>query len=85
MTERFLGITPKSQCYLFSFAFVLNIFAMALTDMWLPMVMGAIVTLGLFVEAWIRYRYILPIRQENRQLQHQIEALNKKLSVLEQQ
>ncbi|AZL86030.1 MULTISPECIES: hypothetical protein [Aliivibrio] len=76
---RFLAISPQSQCYLFSTAFALNLLAMVLTEMWLPMVVGALVTLGLSVEAWVRVRYILPMKTEMRDLQHQMDILQREI------
>lgn len=70
---RFLAISPQSQCYLFSFGLGLNLLGMVLTDMWLPMVVGSIITACLSVEAWIRVQYIIPMKQELRSLQHQLE------------
>ncbi|MCE7566451.1 hypothetical protein LZS85_10045 [Aliivibrio fischeri] len=74
---RFLAISPQSQCYLFTVALVLNLLGMVLTDMWVPMVVGAIITTGLSVDAWVRVHYVLPMRKELRNLQNQIEAIQK--------
>lgn len=46
----------------------LNIIGMMLTDMWLPMVVGAIMMSYLSVDAWVRLRYVLPLKKELRQL-----------------
>ncbi len=54
MLTRYMGMTPKSQSYLFSFGLVLTLLGMALTDLWMPMVVGAIVMTALAVESWIR-------------------------------
>ncbi|BAX51386.1 hypothetical protein PDPUS_1_00011 [Photobacterium damselae subsp. piscicida] len=51
---RFLAISPQSQFWLFHFALALNILCMVLTDMWLPMVVGAIVTTYLSIDALVR-------------------------------
>ncbi|EHN71398.1 MULTISPECIES: hypothetical protein [Aliivibrio] len=74
---RFLAISPQSQCYLFTVALALNLLGMVLTDMWVPMVVGAIITTGLSVDAWVRVHYVLPMRKELRNLQNQIEAIQK--------
>lgn len=74
---RFLAISPQSQCYLFTVALALNLLVMVLTDMWVPMVVGAIITTGLSVDAWVRVHYVLPMRKELRNLQNQIEAIQK--------
>lgn len=70
--NRFLAISPKSQCTLFAFAFCLNLLAMVLTDMWLPMVVGAIITMGLFVDSWVRLHYITPLKKELERVQQQM-------------
>ncbi|SMY38674.1 hypothetical protein [Photobacterium andalusiense] len=72
---RFLAISPHSQCWLFHIALVLNIIGMMLTDMWLPMVVGAIITAYLSVDAWVRLRYVLPLKKEIQQLHHQLDQL----------
>ncbi|PSW41215.1 hypothetical protein [Photobacterium leiognathi] len=77
---RFLAISPKSQCWLFHFALVLNVFGMALTDMWLPMVVGAIVTLYLAIDSLVRLRYVIPMKKEIRDLQHELEAIRQKIN-----
>ncbi|WP_063669671.1 hypothetical protein [Aliivibrio fischeri] len=74
---RFLAISPQSQCYLFTVALALNLLGMVLTDMWVPMVVGAIITTGLSVDAWARVHYVLPMRKELRNLQNQVEAIQK--------
>ncbi|AAW84513.1 hypothetical protein ACTFQF_04555 [Aliivibrio fischeri] len=74
---RFLAISPQSQCYLFTVALALNLLGMVLTDMWVPMVVGAIITTGLSVDAWVRVHYVLPMRKELRNLQNQVEAIQK--------
>ncbi|SMY38593.1 hypothetical protein PMAL9190_03626 [Photobacterium malacitanum] len=72
---RFLAISPQSQCWLFHIALVLNIIGMMLTDMWLPMVVGAIITAYLSIDAWVRLRYVLPLKKELQQLHHQLNEL----------
>ncbi len=56
MLTRYMGMTPKSQSYLFTFGLALCLLAMVLTDMWLPIVAGTFILTGLTVEAWIRVR-----------------------------
>ncbi|MCD9554136.1 hypothetical protein GLP31_16810 [Photobacterium carnosum] len=72
---RFSVISPQSQCWLFHIAFVLNVAGMMLTDMWLPMVVGTIITTYLSVDAWVRLRYVLPLKKELRQVQHELDNL----------
>ncbi len=50
---------------------------MMVTDMWLPMVAGAIVLAGLTVEAWIRVLYIIPLNKKVAALNQQVESLHK--------
>ncbi|WP_413113699.1 hypothetical protein [Thaumasiovibrio sp. DFM-14] len=75
---RFTALSLHSQYRLFSFGLVLNIFGMVLTDVWVPMVVGAIVTTYLSVEALIRLRYVEPIEKEIAQLREQVEQLRAK-------
>ncbi|MCQ1058765.1 hypothetical protein ACQKPX_15555 [Photobacterium sp. DNB23_23_1] len=77
--NRFLAISPQSQFWLFHFALALNILGMVLTDMWLPMVVGAIVTTYLSVDALVRLRYVLPMKKEIRDLRHELEKANRQL------
>ena len=77
--DRFLAVSPQSQFWLFNFALALNILGMVLTDMWLPMVVGAIVTTYLSVDALVRLRYVLPMKKEIRELRHELEKANKAL------
>lgn len=77
--DRFLAISPQSQFWLFNFALALNILGMVLTDMWVPMVVGAIVTTYLSVDALVRLRYVLPMKKEIRELRHELEKANKAL------
>lgn len=51
MLTRYMGITPQSQSYLFTFGLALTLLGMVLTDMWLPMVAGSMIMTGLAVEA----------------------------------
>ncbi|MCD9557848.1 hypothetical protein GRJ22_15670 [Photobacterium carnosum] len=60
---------------MFHIAFVLNVAGMMLTDMWLPMVVGTIITTYLSVDAWVRLRYVLPLKKELRQVQHELDNL----------
>lgn len=82
--NRFLAISPRSQMWLFHFALALNILGMVLTDMWLPMVVGAIVTTYLSVDAMVRVRYILPMKKAIRELEHENITLRRKMSDLAQ-
>jgi len=75
MLTRYMGITPQSQSYLFTFGLALTLLGMALTDMWLPMVAGAIIMTALAVESWIRVLHIIPLRKELRDLHHQVDRL----------
>ncbi|AJR07073.1 hypothetical protein C9J03_20300 [Photobacterium gaetbulicola] len=77
--NRFLAISPQSQFWLFNFALALNILGMVLTDMWLPMVVGAIVTTYLSVDALVRLRYVLPMKKEIRDLRHELDKANRQL------
>lgn len=77
--ERFLAISPQSQFWLFHLALALNILGMVLTDMWLPMVVGAIVTTYLSVDALIRLRYVQPLKKEIRDLRHELERAHQAL------
>lgn len=74
---RFLAISPQSQCWLFNVALALNILGMVLTDMWLPMVVGAIIATYLSVDALVRLRYVIPMKKEIRELQHELEKTRK--------
>jgi hypothetical protein len=77
MLTRYTGMTPESQSYLFMFGLALTLLGMVLTDMWLPMVVGAIIMTGLAVESWIRVQQLIPIRKDLRDLHHQIEQIQK--------
>ncbi|TKF63767.1 hypothetical protein FCV55_21500 [Vibrio sp. F13] len=78
MLTRYMGITPQSQSYLFTFGLALTLLGMVLTDMWLPMVAGAIIMTALAVETWIRVAHIIPMRKDIREIQHQLEHLQNK-------
>lgn len=84
MLTRYMGMTPKSQSYLFSFGLVLTLLGMALTDLWMPMVVGAIVMTALAVESWIRVAHIIPLHDEVRTLQKQLNRLQAELRNLEE-
>ncbi|MCG7584246.1 hypothetical protein BIT28_08665 [Photobacterium proteolyticum] len=75
--NRFVAISPQSQFWLFNVALALNILGMVLTDMWLPMVVGAIVTTYLSVDALVRLRYVIPMKKEIRELRHELEKAHK--------
>lgn len=84
MLVRYMGMTPKQQSYLFTFGLVLTILGMVLTDMWLPMVVGAIILTGLTVEAWIRAEHIVPMHNDIRILKKQVEVLQHKINDINQ-
>lgn len=75
MLTRYMGMTPKSQSYLFTFGLMLTFLGMMLTDMWLPMVAGAIILMGLAVESWLRVIHIIPMHNEMRAMQKQFQKL----------
>ncbi|PJC85111.1 hypothetical protein CSW98_16065 [Vibrio sp. HA2012] len=79
MLTRYMGISPQSQSYMFTFGLILTLLGMVLTDMWLPMVVGAIVMTGLAVESWIRVQHIIPMHKEMRDMHHQLEKIQKQL------
>ncbi|PMJ91065.1 hypothetical protein [Vibrio sp. 10N.261.55.A7] len=79
MLTRYMGMTPQSQSYLFTFGLAITLLGVVLTEMWLPMVVGAILMTGLMVESWIRVAHIIPMHQEMRTLQNRITALETKL------
>ncbi|CSC15683.1 hypothetical protein AB5A11_003130 [Vibrio cholerae] len=85
MLTRYMGMTPKSQSYLFSLGLVLTLLGMALTDLWMPMVVGAIVMTALAVESWIRVAHIIPLHDEVRALQKQLNRLQADLRNLEEE
>lgn len=75
MLTRYTGMSTKSQSYLFSFGLLLTFLGMALTDMWLPMVVGAFVLTILTLESWIRLLYIMPLREELRAVHRELHKL----------
>ncbi|WP_070970211.1 hypothetical protein [Vibrio sonorensis] len=75
MLTRYMGMTARSQSYLFTFGLALTLLGMVLTDMWLPMVAGAIILTGLTVEAWIRVAHIIPLHNEVRSMKKQLNKL----------
>ncbi len=85
MLSRYMGMSVKSQSYLFTFGFVLTLLGMSLTEMWLPMVAGAIIMAGLTVESWIRVSHIIPLHNEIRALQKQVNNLKVELRSVENQ
>jgi len=85
MLTRYMGMSVKSQSYLFSFGFVLTLLGMALTDLWVPMVAGAIIMAGLTVESWIRVSHIIPLHSEIRALQNQVNSMQAELRSVENQ
>ncbi|MGF1683392.1 hypothetical protein [Photobacterium minamisatsumaniensis] len=76
---RFLAVSPQSQFWLFNTALALNILGMVLTDMWLPMVVGAIVTTYLSVDALVRLRYVAPLKKEIYKLRQELDRANQQL------
>jgi hypothetical protein len=74
-----MGVSPQNQSYMFTFGLVLTLLGMVLTDMWLPMVVGAIIMTGLAVESWIRVQHIIPMHKEMREMRHQLEQIQKQL------
>ena len=83
MLTRYTGMTAKNQSYLFTFGLLLTILGMALTDMWLPMVAGALILTGLTVESWIRVAYIIPMHNEMRAMRQQLNKLTSELHTIE--
>ncbi len=79
MLTRYTNMSVKSQSYMFSFGLVLTFLGMALTDLWMPMVVGAFILTALTVESWIRVAHIIPMHKEMRQLHEQIDALRKQI------
>ncbi|MGF1701901.1 hypothetical protein L4D09_16550 [Photobacterium makurazakiensis] len=77
--DRFLAVSPQSQFWLFNTALALNILGMVLTDMWLPMVVGAIVTTYLSVDALVRLRYVAPLKKEIYKLRQELDRANQQL------
>ncbi|MDP5255695.1 MULTISPECIES: hypothetical protein [unclassified Vibrio] len=75
MLARYTAMTAKSQSYLYTFGLGLTLLGMALTDMWLPMVAGAIIMTGLMVEAWIRVAYIEPMQERLNALAQKVDKL----------
>ncbi|TVO37144.1 hypothetical protein FOF44_07480 [Vibrio algivorus] len=78
MLTRYAGMTPKSQSYLFTFGLALTLIGMMVTDMWLPMVAGAIILAGLAVESWIRILYIIPMKKQLTELTVRLTRLESK-------
>ncbi len=85
MLSRYMGMSVKSQSYLFTFGFGLTLLGMSLTEMWLPMVAGAIIMAGLTVESWIRVSHIIPLYNEIHAMQKQIKSLQVELRSVENQ
>lgn len=79
MLTRYIGLTAKQQSYLFSFGLVLTLLGMSLTDLWMPMVVGAIVMTALCVESWIRVAHIIPLHDELRTIKKQLNKLQSEL------
>ncbi|MCK6265624.1 hypothetical protein KP803_20415 [Vibrio sp. ZSDE26] len=79
MLTRYMGMTPQSQSYLFTFGLAITLLGVVLTEMWLPMVVGAILMTGLMVESWIRVAHIIPLHREMRDMKKQLADLQSKL------
>jgi hypothetical protein len=84
MLLRYKEISPTHQCYLFTFGLALCLLAMALTDMWLPIVAGTYVMTGLVVEAWIRLVHILPLQDDMARMHQELTRLNEQLGKLQE-
>ncbi|MFC3023819.1 hypothetical protein ACFODT_08280 [Vibrio zhugei] len=75
MLTRYTSMTAKSQSYLFTFGLLLTFLGMTLTDLWMPMVVGAFILTGLAVESWIRVAHLIPMHDEIRTLRQEIQQL----------
>ncbi|ENM5759492.1 hypothetical protein ACQ902_003604 [Vibrio mimicus] len=84
MLTRYMGMSAKSQSYLFTFGLVLTLLGMTLTDLWMPMVIGAIVMTGLTVESWIRVAHIIPLHNEVREIKKQLHKLQAEIRNIEE-
>ncbi|ENM5775491.1 hypothetical protein FXE87_02000 [Vibrio mimicus] len=84
MLTRYMGMSAKSQSYLFTFGLVLTLLGMTLTDLWMPMVIGAIVMTGLTVESWIRVAHIIPLHNEMREMKKQLHKLQAEIRNIEE-
>ncbi len=83
MLTRYTGMTPRNQSYLFTFGLILTLLGMVLTDMWLPMVVGAIILTALMVESWIRVAHIIPMHQEIQAMKKQLNRLQSEVHSIE--
>ncbi|MBY6199378.1 hypothetical protein [Vibrio hangzhouensis] len=83
MLTRYTGMTAQSQSRLFTFGLVLTLLGMVLTDMWIPMVVGAIIMVGLTVESWIRVQHLIPMHNELRSMQKQLKKLQSEMRTIE--
>lgn len=83
MLTRYMGMTAKSQSYLFTFGLALCLLAMALTEMWLPIVAGTFILTGLAVESWIRVAHIIPMHDEMRAMRKELNKLQAQVRALE--
>ena len=72
------NISVQAQCWLYHFAWLLNVLGMVLTDLWLPMVVGTVVTTYLSLDAWVRWKYVLPLKQQITVLQAEVNQLRRK-------
>lgn len=83
MLTRYMGMTAKSQSYLFTFGLALCLLAMALTEMWLPIVAGTFILTGLTVESWIRVAHIIPMHDDMRAMRKELNKLQAQVRALE--
>lgn len=79
MLTRYVAMSALKQAKLFTFGLALCFLGMVVTEMWVPMVVGAIILQGLVVEAWIRVLYLNPINDELASMRLQIETLESEL------
>lgn len=80
MLNRYMNMSVKSQSYLFSFGLLLTFLGMALTELWMPMVVGAFILTALAVESWIRLLHLIPMRREMNRLRDKVEQLSKQIN-----
>ena len=75
MLTRYTSMTAKKQSYLFTVGLLLTFLGMTLTNMWMPMVVGAFILTGLTVESWIRVSHLIPMHEDIRALRQEIQQL----------
>ncbi|MDA1381147.1 hypothetical protein PCI56_18150 [Plesiomonas shigelloides subsp. oncorhynchi] len=71
----FSTVIGEKAVSVFSLCLLLNMLALILTDAGLPLLIGCLITGYLALESWIRWRYVQPLREENRRLRHQVNQL----------